>query len=66
LAGLWGEVALASQLITQQMIAFSFMVPLGISVAASVKVGNYLGANDPEGARRVAYVCLYCVWVTCK
>eukprot|EP00045_Choanoeca_perplexa_P012358 m.134720 g.134720 ORF g.134720 m.134720 type:complete len:656 (+) comp15977_c0_seq3:71-2038(+) len=64
LAGLMGEVQLATQLITLQVAAFAFMVPLGISVAASIRVGNYLGANDPVRAKRVALACMACVFAT--
>ena len=31
-------------------------VPLGISTAVSVRVGNELGAGNPKGAKRAAYV----------
>ncbi|KAI6648513.1 Multidrug and toxin extrusion protein 1-like [Oopsacas minuta] len=35
-----------------------FMVPLGFTIAATVRVGNLLGANKPYLARKVAYLCL--------
>ena len=34
LAGLMGQVQLATQLITLQVASFAFMVPLGISIGA--------------------------------
>lgn len=36
----------------------SFMVPLGLSTAAAVRVGLAVGAGDPEAARRAARVAL--------
>ena len=38
--------------------SFLFMIPLGLSVASSTRVGNELGANAPESARRAAGVAL--------
>ena len=35
-----------------------FMVTLGFQVAATVRVGNLLGANMPTAARNVAFLCL--------
>lgn len=35
-----------------------FMVPLGLAVAAAVRVGTQLGARDPAGARRTVAVSL--------
>jgi MATE family multidrug resistance protein len=38
--------------------ATSFMVPLGISSAAAVRVGQALGRRDVDGARRAGWVAL--------
>src|SRR5258707_15561710 len=35
--------------------AFTFMVPLGLSSAASVRVGQQLGRKDSAGARRAGW-----------
>jgi MATE family multidrug resistance protein len=40
------------------MAALAFMVPLGISGAATTRVGNAIGAGRPAAARRSAAVCL--------
>jgi multidrug resistance protein, MATE family len=45
-----GSVALASHQIALNTVAFTYMVPLGISSAAAVRVGQALGRKDPRGA----------------
>ncbi|KAJ4455665.1 multi antimicrobial extrusion [Paratrimastix pyriformis] len=43
------------------MITYSsliYMIPLGFSVAAAVRVGHLLGANAPKNARRASFVNL--------
>ncbi|KAJ8276040.1 hypothetical protein COCON_G00077920 [Conger conger] len=60
LAGLIGEVELGAQSIAYQMGSISYMFPLGFSVAASVRVGNALGAGKTAQAQlsgKVAVVC---------
>eukprot|EP00047_Mylnosiga_fluctuans_P017182 m.59411 g.59411 ORF g.59411 m.59411 type:complete len:597 (+) comp6961_c0_seq1:65-1855(+) len=47
-----GPTELGAQVVVGQIMAFNFMIPLGISIAASVRVGNLLGANQPTAARR--------------
>jgi len=43
LVGLLGAIPLAAHTVTLNMAALSFMVPLGISAAASTRVGNLMG-----------------------
>jgi MATE family, multidrug efflux pump len=50
-----GPVPLAGHEIALNCAALTFMVPLGISSAAAVRVGQQLGNNDPEGARRAGW-----------
>jgi MATE family multidrug resistance protein len=50
-----GPVPLSGHEIALNCAAFTFMVPLGISSAAAVRVGQQLGRNDPEGARRAGW-----------
>lgn len=57
-AGTISTVALAAQSVLLNMLAFCFMLPLGMSVACSVRVGNHLGAGAPTFARRVSYLGL--------
>lgn len=44
-------------------IAILLQPCLGLSVATSVRVGNELGAGNPQGAKRVTLVS---VMITCK
>ncbi|HED66815.1 MAG TPA: MATE family efflux transporter [Planctomycetes bacterium] len=53
-----GEVDLAGHQVAMTLASTSFMVPLGISMAASIRVGNAIGRGDPVGARASARVGL--------
>ncbi len=57
-AGRLGAVALGAHTVVLQLSSLSFMFPLGISMAASVRVGNLIGAGDVRGARRNALLAL--------
>jgi MATE family multidrug resistance protein len=46
-----GAVPLASHQIALNTVSFTYMVPLGISSAAAVRVGQAIGRRDPMGAR---------------
>jgi multidrug resistance protein, MATE family len=50
-----GPVPLSGHQIALNCAAFTFMVPLGISSAAAVRVGQQLGRRDPAGARRAGW-----------
>jgi MATE family multidrug resistance protein len=50
LIGRLGAVALASHQIALNTVSFTYMVPLGISSAAAVRVGQAIGRKDPQGA----------------
>lgn len=50
-----GPIQLSGHEIALNCAAFTFMVPLGISSAAAVRVGQNLGRGDPEGARRAGW-----------
>src|SRR4051794_22066358 len=50
-----GPVPLSGHEIALNCAAFTFMVPLGISSAAAVRVGQNLGRGDVEGARRAGW-----------
>lgn len=45
-----GPVPLATHQIALNTVSFTYMVPLGISSAAAVRVGQALGRKDPRGA----------------
>ena len=50
-----GPVPLAGHEIALNCAALTFMVPLGISSAAAVRVGQQIGRRDPAGARRAGW-----------
>jgi MATE family multidrug resistance protein len=50
LIGRLGAVSLASHQIALNTVSFTYMVPLGISSAAAVRVGQAIGRKDPAGA----------------
>ncbi|WP_439372100.1 MATE family efflux transporter [Bradyrhizobium sp. DASA03120] len=56
LMGLISTTALAAHQIALQVTAVLFMVPLGIGMAATVRVGHAFGRNDPAGVRRAGLV----------
>jgi multidrug resistance protein, MATE family len=58
LMGSFGAEALAANQIVFQTTVISFMVPLGISMATTVRVGQYLGQKDWLGVRRSSKVSL--------
>jgi MATE family multidrug resistance protein len=53
-----GTAALAAHQIALQTAAVRFMVPFGISMAATVRVGHAVGRRDPEGTRRAGFAAL--------
>lgn len=58
LQGLISTVAQAAHQVAVQPVAVAFMLPLGISQAATVRVGLAVGRGDPEGAAIAARVSL--------
>jgi len=52
LMGTFGTVSLAAHQIALNVGSITFMVPLGIGMAATVRVGMAAGAGDMAGARR--------------
>jgi MATE family multidrug resistance protein len=58
LMGLLGTVEVAAHQIAINLASLTFMVPMGISAAATVLVGNAIGREDPLGARRAAKAAL--------
>ncbi|XP_067866721.1 multidrug and toxin extrusion protein 1-like isoform X2 [Heterodontus francisci] len=61
LVGLINEVQLGAQTIIFQIITIPYRIAIGYSVAASVHVGNALGARNPEQAVNSAKVAIYCI-----
>ncbi|HZQ90681.1 MAG TPA: MATE family efflux transporter [Terriglobales bacterium] len=58
LAGKLGPMALAGHQIALNCASFTFMVPLGISSAAAVRVGQNLGRGDPRTAREAGWTAI--------
>jgi MATE family multidrug resistance protein len=57
-AGLLGETFLAAQAVMFNTSAIAYMFPLGVSVAASTRVGNAMGDGSPVKARNTAYTSI--------
>jgi MATE family multidrug resistance protein len=58
LAGSLSASALAAHQIALSAAAFTFMVPLGVSAAAAVRVGHAVGRRQPAAARRAGWAAL--------
>jgi MATE family multidrug resistance protein len=56
LMGLIGTTALAAHQIALQIAAILFMVPFGIGMAATVRVGHAVGRNDAPAVGRAGFV----------
>jgi MATE family multidrug resistance protein len=56
--GTLGTEALAAHQIVFQTIVVVFMVPLGISYATTVRVGQWLGQRNFAGIRQAAWVSM--------
>ena len=55
LMGIVGTAALAAHAVAIQIASFTFMVPLGLSQAATVRVGLMLGRRDAAGITRAGW-----------
>ena len=55
LMGLIGPASLAAHAVALQIAAFTFMVPLGLSQAVTVRVGLAFGRRDREGIARAGW-----------
>jgi MATE family multidrug resistance protein len=56
LAGRLGRLDLAAHQVAITLASFTFTVAVGVSAAASVRVGRAIGARDQEGTRRAGVV----------
>ena len=59
LMGTFGAVQVASHQIAINLAALTFMVPLGVSAAAAVRVGRAIGAADLPRSKRAARLSYY-------
>ncbi len=59
LVGRLDAVVLAAHQVTLQAASITYMVPLGISAAASVRVGQAIGRGKPDAARRAGWTAIF-------
>ncbi|XP_076584505.1 multidrug and toxin extrusion protein 1-like [Chaetodon auriga] len=64
LAGVISEAELGAQSIAYELTVIGYMFPLGLSAAASVRVGNALGAGNIEQAKLSCKVPMMCAFIT--
>ena len=55
LVGWIGTTALAAHQVALQVATILFMIPMGISIAATVRVGHAVGRGDATAARRAGF-----------
>lgn len=60
LMGVLGTTEMAAHQIAINLASFTFMVPLGVSTATAVLVGQAIGAGDEARARRSAVAGILC------
>jgi multidrug resistance protein, MATE family len=58
LMGLISTTALAAHQVALQVTAILFMVPFGVGMAATIRVGHAVGRNDPAGIRRAGLIAI--------
>jgi multidrug resistance protein, MATE family len=58
LMGLISTTALAAHQVALQITTILFMVPYGIAMAATVRVGHAIGRNDPGAVKRAGFVAI--------
>ena len=56
LVGRFGEVQIAAHQIALNFSALIFMLPMGLSSALTIRVGQSLGAGDAQAARAIAWI----------
>ncbi len=68
LIGKLDAVSLAAHQIALNSASFTYMVPLGISSAAAVRVGQALGRRDPNAASQAGWagMVLACCFMSCS
>ncbi|XP_054460579.1 multidrug and toxin extrusion protein 1-like [Anoplopoma fimbria] len=63
LAGIISEVELGAQSIAYELTVVAYMFPLGLAAAASVRVGNALGAGNIEQAKLSCKIPIICAFI---
>ncbi len=59
--GWFGGAQLGTHQVAINLASTTFMVALGVSIAGSIRVGQHIGAGDPEGARRTVRITYFFV-----
>nr|XP_019939246.1 PREDICTED: multidrug and toxin extrusion protein 1 isoform X2 [Paralichthys olivaceus] len=63
LAGLISDTELGAQSIAYELAVLAYMFPMGFSAAASVRVGNALGAGNIEQAKLSSKIPIICAFL---
>ena len=58
LVGTLGAVSLAAHQIGLQLVSLSFMLPLSVALAITIRVGNLVGAGRPDTARHAGWLAI--------
>jgi MATE family, multidrug efflux pump len=58
LMGTFGTASVAAHQVALNISSITFMVPLGVAMAATVRVGLAAGASDRPGVRRAGYTAI--------
>jgi multidrug resistance protein, MATE family len=58
LMGIFGTASVAAHQVAMNVASITFMVPLGVAMAATVRVGLAAGGGDHAGVRRAGYTAL--------
>lgn len=58
--GTFGAASLAAHQIAMNLAGIAFMIPLGMGLGATVRVGLAAGARDAEGARLAGHTAIIC------
>jgi len=58
LSGRLGAAQAGAHTVVMNMAALAFMLPLGVSQGAVTRVGNLLGARQPDAAQRACWVAI--------
>jgi multidrug resistance protein, MATE family len=67
MAGWVGNTALAAYQLSNNVISFFYMLSLGLSTAAAVRVGNAIGRGDRRGVAEAGWIAVwivFCLMVT--
>jgi len=56
--GTFGAAPLAAHQVAMNFASVTFMIPLGVAMAATVRVGRFAGRGDREGARRAGFTAM--------